>query len=90
MLSVLVFALVPHRDQEESRVSDGQLGVLQLTWLLSNDDHLAGVTEPKHDDLRKAGMFEVRLGEWFRRKITPGSPAQGDGEDHELVGLQDK
>lgn len=36
-------------------------GILQITWLLGNEEHLATVQVPEVETLRAAGMFEVEM-----------------------------
>ena len=37
-------------------------GVLQITWLLGREPHLADVARPELQALRAAGMFDVQMG----------------------------
>ncbi|KAJ7242139.1 hypothetical protein B0H12DRAFT_1236803 [Mycena haematopus] len=44
-------------------------GILQITWLLGGEPHLAVVKNPELGALRAAGMFEVEMSEHGREKV---------------------
>ena len=60
-------------------------GILQLTWLLGNDEHLAKVGRPKRQALRKAGLFDVQISDLAHRKAS--AAGVDDDEDSELTKL---
>ena len=44
-------------------------GILQLTWLLGNDDHFVEIERPEQQTLRRAGMFDVQMSTWVKQRI---------------------
>ena len=49
-------------------------GILQLTWLLGNEPHLASVPRPELLALRVAGMFDIHMGERADGKVQSMAP----------------
>ncbi|GJE91559.1 hypothetical protein PsYK624_077090 [Phanerochaete sordida] len=45
-------------------------GLLQYTWLLGNEPHLAHVDSPELDNLRAAGMFDVSMGDHVKLRLS--------------------
>lgn len=45
-------------------------GLLQYTWLLGNEPHLADVVSPELDNLRAAGMFNVQMGDEVKKRLS--------------------
>jgi hypothetical protein len=73
MLLVLALAIVRYPDDESAGTLDSELnvvGLLQL-WLLGTgsdaQSRVAEVERPTADNLRQAGMFDVRLATLLRR-----------------------
>lgn len=65
-LMVLSLALIRQplasaNDPAHTRAVVQSAGVLQLTWLLGHEPHIATVPEPDVHALRVAGMFDVQL-----------------------------
>lgn len=56
--------MIPLTGEANSAVDT--VGILQMSWLLHDrrefQDVLAHIEEPSVDNLRKAGMFELRVG----------------------------
>ena len=48
-------------------------GVLQITWLLGREPHLAKVAFPESQALRAAGMFEVQMSDRNEERMHLGS-----------------
>ena len=62
MLAVLSFFFLPSTSQAESGSNDLEnTGILEITWLLGNDGHFAGIQKPETQILRRAGMFEETI-----------------------------
>lgn len=71
-------------DPSDPRAALDSAGILQATWLLGNEPHLAKVETPTLHALRVAGMFEVQSG----RNTTDPEKAYGTaGEEDEGVKL---
>jgi hypothetical protein len=73
-LLVLALAIVRYPD-ESTDTLDSELnavGLLQFTWLLGTgsdaQSRVAEVERPTTDNLRRAGMFDVRLATLVRRE----------------------
>ena len=45
------------------------IGILQLTWLLGNEPHLANVELPDLQALRRAGMFPIQMSERVEERM---------------------
>ncbi|KAI0089620.1 hypothetical protein BDY19DRAFT_114224 [Irpex rosettiformis] len=69
MLLAVIFLLSFHSRREVSNDLDAA-GILQLTWLLGNERHFAGIPKPDRQELRKAGMFDVQISTWVKRKTV--------------------
>lgn len=82
-LCVLAF-LVAWERRERSSKGIEKVHVLQLMWLVGNESHLKGLTDPTEDGLREAGMFDVDMGQLFRQRTTN---ANGDDSAYELAPL---
>ena len=71
MLAVLSFFFLPSTSQAESGSNDLEnTGILEITWLLGNDGHFAGIQKPETQILRRAGMFEVEMDAMVRKKMV--------------------
>ena len=70
----------PSRAAFNSRVVFDSAGILQLTWLLGTEPRLSCVGEPEVDELRKAGMFDVRMSEMAEEKVSSALGAEGAEE----------
>jgi hypothetical protein len=73
-LLVLALAIVRYPDDGSAGTLDSELnvvGLLQFTWLLGTgsdaQSRVAEVERPTADNLRQAGMFDVRLATLVRR-----------------------
>lgn len=83
VLLLLSLALVrqpsvpPANGSSHSRTAVKSAGVLQLTWLLGNEPHIASVEKPELHALRAAGMFDVQLSEMSRPMFN------GSGKDEQ-------
>lgn len=54
-------------------------GLLQYTWLLGNEPHLADIASPDLDKLREAGMFDIHMGDEVKKRMLPNcAPTFGD------------
>ncbi|GJE91632.1 hypothetical protein PsYK624_077820 [Phanerochaete sordida] len=53
-------------------------GLLQYTWLLGNEPHLAEVEHPELENLRAAGMFDVHVGDRLKRRLDDRLPSVDD------------
>lgn len=71
VLLLLAFALSRQPsasdDPSQTRNLIQSAGVLQLTWLLGNEPHIAKVKEPELRSLRMAGMFDIQMSERSHR-----------------------
>lgn len=45
-------------------------GLLQYTWLIGNEPHLANVESPELENLRAAGMFDVQISDRVRKRLS--------------------
>ena len=72
MLFMLTYLLsaVPPKKTEPGLDKLTTPGILQITWLLGNDDHFIGIQKPELQALRKAGMFDVELCEMVQEKTA--------------------
>ena len=70
MLFILTFFLSSAGRTEQGSTDLKNTGILQITWLLGNDSHFAGIQKPETHALRKAGMFEVEMDAMAREKIN--------------------
>ena len=82
MLFVLVFFFVgmPLRHAYPRPSIDG-VSVLETLWVAAHSrtirEHMADVEEPSLDNLRKAGMFTIRLGDIYAsRVLAPDSESE--------------
>lgn len=60
-------------------------GLLQFTWLLGSEPHLAQVEDPQLENLRTAGMFNVQIGDRVRKRLSSRQSTlldKGDFEDY--------
>jgi hypothetical protein len=87
MLLVLVLVMLvprspsssrPQEDSEEdkSKVAMGSVGLLQILWFFRAQEKVAEVDDPTMDNLRKAGMINIKLAGLRSRKEgkTEGDP----------------
>ena len=70
VLFTLTFLLSSTRRTKQGSTNLKNTGILQITWLLGNDSHFAGIQKPEAHTLRKAGMFEVEMDAMAREKIN--------------------
>ena len=81
MLLVLAFVLVGMPPRYAcARPDINGVSVLETMWVAVHSrairEHMANVEEPSLDNLRKAGMFTIRLGDVHRsRVLVPESEA---------------
>lgn len=69
-LSVVLIRLpTSSREDINTRTIFDSAGILQLAWLLGHEPRLATVKEPRVNELRSAGMFEIHMGEVAEQKV---------------------
>ncbi|KAI0683023.1 hypothetical protein BC835DRAFT_1423689 [Cytidiella melzeri] len=84
VLFAMTFALSIHPRRDELTHELNAAGILQLTWLLGKDSHFERLRRPGRQELREAGMFEVEMSSWVRRR---GSALRTSTEEEELTEL---
>ncbi|KIP03450.1 hypothetical protein PHLGIDRAFT_238213 [Phlebiopsis gigantea 11061_1 CR5-6] len=95
ILLALSFILIraPHAWEETSKYSDVRLdstGVLSIAWLLGHQP-LDAVANPSSEDLRRAGMHQLHIGDSARERIRFASSRSlshtgvGDGKDEDTL-----
>lgn len=72
--------LASSNDSSHMRAVVQSAGVLQLTWLLGNEPHIAEVPEPDLHALRVAGMFDVQLSAPRPSGVALGGSEAGEKE----------
>ncbi|GJE84278.1 hypothetical protein PsYK624_003540 [Phanerochaete sordida] len=86
-VGLLILALLmirrPARERAavDSYVEIDSGGLLQYTWLLGNEPHLAQVSSPELANLRAAGMFDVNIGDRVRRRVDSRAASTASKEE---------
>ena len=78
LCAVLVRLPREAREYVGSKVDVDSGGLLQYTWLLGSEHHLAEVQSPRLHDLRAAGMFEVQMHDLVKRRLNNLHPTTGE------------
>ncbi|KAI0777092.1 hypothetical protein BC629DRAFT_632196 [Irpex lacteus] len=85
LLFALTFPLSGGLKRREITNDLNAAGILQLTWLLGNESHFAGIRRPERQELRQAGLFDVQMSARAKRKAGCDS---SDYEPSEEIALK--
>ncbi|KAI0750551.1 hypothetical protein BC629DRAFT_1598872 [Irpex lacteus] len=85
LLFALTFPLSGGLNRREITNDLNAAGILQLTWLLGNESHFAGIRRPERQELRQAGLFDVQMSARAKRKAGCDS---SDYEPSEEIALK--
>ena len=77
-----------NREGAAVRYDIDNAGVLQLTWLVGDEPHLRDVVKPTETELRKAGMFDIHMGELLLAKS--GQSSKSDTQLASLARYEDE
>ena len=56
---------------------------MQFTWLLGSEPRLAQVDNPRLENLRAAGMFDIQIGDRVRKRMSSRRSTLVDKSDFE-------
>ncbi|GJE88180.1 hypothetical protein PsYK624_042630 [Phanerochaete sordida] len=68
LLATVLLAIPSSVRTHSASTTVDSAGILQITWLLGHEPHLAEVEKPELEALRAAGMFEAQMREHEREK----------------------